>query len=112
MGVIVAGIVAIMFNPEWLQRPLNLAGADLKGKSLVRMNLENINANLAEFQGADLQGTVLEGAFLQRTSLQGARSLTVEQLCTVHTLHEALLDSYLMEQIQQQCPQRLEEPRE
>jgi hypothetical protein len=55
IGVIVASIVVIMFILERLERPLNLAGADLKDKSLVRVNLENTNAKGAEFQRADLQ---------------------------------------------------------
>jgi hypothetical protein len=73
MGGVVASLVAIMtFIPEWLQRPLNIAGADLKGRSLARVNLAGTYANGAEFQDANLQGATLRDADLERASFQGA----------------------------------------
>ena len=83
-------------------RPLNLVLTDLRGANLRRAHL----------QGANLWGARLEGAVLRDAHLEGARNLTVAQLCTVHTLYRAQLDPPLLEQVQQQCPQRLEEPRE
>jgi signal transduction histidine kinase len=65
-------VVTLMVNPEVFQRPLNIAGADLKGRSLARVNLAGTYAPGTEFQDANLQGANLRDANLQRASLQRA----------------------------------------
>jgi FtsH-binding integral membrane protein len=70
MALIGAWLVAITFNPRWLERPLNIFRADLQGQRLVGVNLHHAYAHLANFQGADLQRAKLQGANLREANLQ------------------------------------------
>jgi hypothetical protein len=95
----------------------SLDSAYLHWAILAGTHLEGANLSSARLKGAvlvtaHLEGVSFMGAHLEQANLQLARNLTVEQLCTVHTLYQAQLDPPLMEQVQQQCPQRLEEPPE
>jgi uncharacterized protein YjbI with pentapeptide repeats len=93
-----------------------LQSAGLRLAQLHRANLEGAqlqSADLSEaqLQGACLEGTQLEKANLEGAHLEGAHGLTVEQLATAETLYNAHLDPPLLEQIRQQSPQLLEQPR-
>jgi Pentapeptide repeats (8 copies) len=87
----------------------DLRGARLEGAYLVGAHLEEAVLREAQLEGAWLKGAHLEGAWLVNTYLWGANGLTVEQLCTAHTLYEVKVDPPLMEQIRQQCPKSLDE---
>jgi uncharacterized protein YjbI with pentapeptide repeats len=97
----------------------DLGGAELKrailyethleGAYLPGAHLEGANLRAAYLEGADLAEAHLEGAILWQARLREAKSLTVEQLSAVKTLHNAHLDPPLQEQIQQQYPHLLEE---
>jgi hypothetical protein len=98
----------------------NLANAQLQEAQLIATELQRANLAFAQLQGANLGGaqlqgasllqTQLQGAYLRGTQLSGARDLTIEQLSTVATLHEAALDAPLKEQIEQRYPHLLEDP--
>jgi hypothetical protein len=94
-----------------------LEGADLEGAQLNKAKLWQAQLDRANLRGAHLEGArfwaaSLKEANLSEAQLKGAEHLTVEQLCTVHTLYEAQLDPSRTEQIRQQCPQHLEKPQE
>jgi hypothetical protein len=72
MAFIVAWLVAITFNPLWLERELNIFQADFKGKWLPGVDLHNAYAALANLQEANLQEANLQGAQLWGAQLQGA----------------------------------------
>jgi hypothetical protein len=107
-------------NKAHLERAI-LAGAHLEGASLGQAHLERAQLNKAHLECAYLADAHLEGArlglaHLERalligTYLEGARSLRAKQLCTVSSLYEARLDLSLLEQIRQQCPEVLEDPK-
>ncbi len=89
--------------PQADLRCAGLRGADLSGANL-------IEADLSE---AFLSGANLSGAFLIEVDLSGVQNLTIEQLCAARTLHGVTgLAPNLMEQIKEQCPDLLEEPKE
>jgi hypothetical protein len=114
------------------ERRLNLANTDFRGADLRKAQLQGAHLEATQLQEADLRGAQLQGAHLQEAQLQGAylrgaqlqeadlggaqlegsRYVTVAQLSTVKTLYRAELDRPLREQIQQQYPQLLEDPRE
>src|SRR6266850_894646 len=68
MVLIVVGIVGIMFNPEKLERQLNIFRADLKGKWLGGADLHDAYGPMVNFEGAELPF-----ANLQSTNLIGAK---------------------------------------
>jgi uncharacterized protein YjbI with pentapeptide repeats len=82
-----------------------LRAANLKGAHLQAAHLWN-----ADLKGADLGNADLGAADFMRADLEGVRSLTVEQLCTVRTVYQTQLDPPLLAQIRQQCPELLETP--
>lgn len=101
----------------------NLTRADLSGARLTRADLSNAtltNADLSgatlvgvNLTGADLSGARLSGAVMFDVVLRGVQFLTVEQLCEAETLHRLIgLVPDLMEQIKEQCPHLLEEPKD
>jgi uncharacterized protein YjbI with pentapeptide repeats len=90
----------------------NLTKAYLKGAILGRADLEGANLSEAYLEGADLFQAQLTGANFRSAHLKGAKNLTVEQLSTVSTLYQALLDRPLREQIEQRHRHLLEKPRE
>lgn len=100
---------------------LNLAETDLRPKAFLRRAefeavifrgawLEGADLRRAQLRGADFRGARLKDADFLAAHLEGAQNLTVEQLSTAKTLHEACLDPPLREQIQQRYPRLLEKP--
>jgi uncharacterized protein YjbI with pentapeptide repeats len=83
----------------------------VEGADLNTAHLEGAHLGEAHLEGAHLGEAQLQGAHLREAHLEGTRDLTVAQLSTVKTLYLALLDPPLLEQIQQQYPQLLEDPR-
>jgi hypothetical protein len=81
----------------------HLEGADLSGAHLQRAFLWEAHLERAVLAGAYLERAILLGAHLEK-----AIGLTVEQLSTVSTLHEAPLDPLPREQIYQQYRRLLE----
>lgn len=71
---------------EVLLTDANLQGSDLRGANMRHADLHN--ANLAQ---ARFSRTILEGADISEARLQGARSLTDEQLQEVSALRNATL---------------------
>jgi Pentapeptide repeats (8 copies) len=88
-----------------------LWSARLEGAILVDARLESAILVDTRLEGANLTRARLERASLVDTRLEGAIHLTVEQLATVKTLYGAHLDPPLPEQIRQQYPHLLEEPK-
>jgi hypothetical protein len=88
-----------------------LAEAHMEGANLWRARLEGADLWKAHLEGANLKGTHLEEARPWEAHLKRVYNLAVDQLCTAATLHKAHIDPPLIEQIQQTCPQLLEEPR-
>jgi uncharacterized protein YjbI with pentapeptide repeats len=117
--LVVAQLQGAMLIGTQLQRA-DLRGARLQGADLSYAHLQRADLRGAQLQGAqlieaELQGallldTQLERAYLGGAKLSGARGLTIEQLSTVETLYEAVLDAPLREQIEQRYPHLLEEP--
>jgi hypothetical protein len=91
-------------------QPLDLTHTDLRNTPLTRAHLEGAILWQAHLEDAILYHTYLDGAYLDGAYLEGAKYLTVEQLATVKTLHQAHLDPPLLEQIQRQHPHLLEKP--
>jgi len=83
-------------------REATLVGAQLQGTDLREVQLQEANLFNAQLQGANLWNAQLQGADLMFAQLAGARNLTIEQLSTVETMYEAVLDAPLREQIEQQ----------
>ncbi|UCF93802.1 MAG: pentapeptide repeat-containing protein [Desulfobacterales bacterium] len=106
--------------PEADLEKADLAKADLRraylGKARLPMaNLESTDLRQADLLEANLQeaklnGANLGGTLLIATNLRGASDLTVNQLCRAQTLHRSQLDPELEKQVQQTCPQLLEQP--
>jgi pentapeptide repeat protein len=88
-----------------------LAKTHLEKANLVDAHLEQAELKEAHFEGAYLGGVCLAGALLIETHLEGAKGLTAKQLSRALTLYRAHLDPPLLEQIKQECPERLELPR-
>jgi len=84
-----------------------LEGARLQYADLRQASFWRANLSQAVFHLADLQD-----ASLGETDLRGAKYLTVEQLSKVKTLWHAKLDSTRMEQIREDYPHLLEEPKD
>lgn len=80
-----------------------LEGASLRGAHLMGANLHSVN-----LEGAVMEDAHLEGAVLTATHLEGAKSLTIDQLCSVKALFQAKMDDELMTQVKRQCPEFLE----
>lgn len=97
-------------------RYAELEGAILIDAYLAQANLKNANLEyadltLAKLVFANLDSTIFINAILQEADLRGAENLTIEQLSTVTTLYQAILDTTLMEQIKEQYPHLLEKPK-
>jgi hypothetical protein len=93
----------------------DLSGADLRGADLRNANLTNANLTRAylkncDLGGADLSGAILKGAYLHRADCTGAKGLTLSELKTVRTVHDATMDSVLIQEIKQQCATLLRDP--
>jgi hypothetical protein len=103
--LIMAWLVALTFNPQWLERQWHIVRADLQGKWLAYEDLHAAYAELANLQGANRQGAHLQrahlqGAHLQRAHLQGAhlqevKGLTETQIQSVHINERTRLPDYL-----------------
>lgn len=93
----------------------NLTGADLRGAdlrgvilneaNLMRANLWGANLSVANLMRANLIRANLDGAGLDGSDLRGSR-VQVEQLCKAWTIHEANLDSTILEGVNKNCPER------
>ncbi|ACL04201.1 pentapeptide repeat protein [Desulfatibacillum aliphaticivorans] len=83
----------------------NLSCVDFKNARFYRTNAMGANFKDANFEGADL-----EGAMLVKTNLEGAKSLTVDQLCHAGSLFQADMDAELKDMVKKQCPHLFEEP--
>jgi uncharacterized protein YjbI with pentapeptide repeats len=90
----------------------SFAGAQLEGADFWGAQLKGALLADAQLKGANFEGAHLDGAYLWGANLQGVKNLTVEQLSTVRTLHQALIDPPLRAQIEQRHRHLLEKPRE
>ena len=111
-------------------RGYDLKGVDLSRADLRKANLESADLRSAKLEGADLSGANLQfaylkhaklknakftdanlkGAYFQGADLRGAIGLDLEKLREVTTLHNAILDSVLMDQVKEYCPAKLKDP--
>jgi len=90
-----------------------LTKADLQGALLWEANLQKAVLTKADLQGVDLMRTNLEGAYLERANLQGVKNLTVEQLCTTHTLYKAKgLSPKMLAELKEKYPHLLKRQRD
>lgn len=89
----------------------NLEEAILWGADLSDANLTEANLKRANLMGADLKDADLEGTNLVEANLENVKNLTIHQVSTVKSLYKAKLDSGLKEQIKEECPHLLEEPK-
>jgi uncharacterized protein YjbI with pentapeptide repeats len=87
-------------------------GAQLEGANFWGAQLKGASLSDAQLKGANFEKARLDGAYLWGANLQGVKNLTVEQLSTVRTLHQALIDPLLRAQIEQRHRHLLEKPRE
>lgn len=86
----------------------DLEGANLQKTDLGMANMQNANLMIANLEGANLNDANIEGADFDHANLHNVKNLTIEQLSKVKTLHEAKLDSGIMEQIKRDYPNLLE----
>ena len=87
--------------------------AELQEADLNGANLQKAVLTKADLQGVDLMRTNLEGASLERANLQGVKNLTVEQLCTTHTLYKAKgLSPKMLAEVKEQYPHLLKRQRD
>lgn len=106
-------------------RGAELADADLRGALLTRADMRRIDLHGADLRGADLrfsylkaanlrdanlEGALLEGAYLHFADLRGAGGLSLEQLKKVKSLFKTSMDSTLLEQLEQEYPEKFENP--
>jgi len=90
----------------------NLRGANLGGANLREANLREAYLREANLGGATLVRANLVEATLRGANLGGAKELTIDQLCITKTLYKIKnLDSSLMNQVKERCPELLEEPK-
>lgn len=75
--------------------------ANLQSAFLIKSNFENAFMMEADLRGAYAVGANFKNANLYKADLRGVDGLTVEQLSEAKTLHQALLDDGLMEQIKE-----------
>lgn len=78
-----------------------LIKANLQQAFLIKTNFENAFMMEADLRGAYVVGANFRNANLYKADLRGVDGLTVEQLSQAKTLHQALLDDDLMEQIRE-----------
>ena len=91
----------------------DLMRANLQGANLSGANLQKAVLTKADLQGVDLMRTNLEGAYLERANLQGVKNLTVEQLCTTHTLYKAKgLSPEMLAELKEKYPHLLKRQRD
>jgi hypothetical protein len=121
----IQAILTVLGRRTWLSHEganqLNLARTDLRGADLRDAHLDRAifrGAHLhyaildnAHLEGADFRWAGLRVASFQGARLKGAKNLTVQQLSAVKSLYGAHLDPPLLEQIRQQYPHLLEEPK-
>ena len=88
-----------------------LHSANLEDANLRESSLGGANFKAADLMRADLSDAEMGRADLQRANLKGAK-VTVEQLSTVATLYEAILDQTLKEKIEEEHPKLLLRPKD
>lgn len=76
-----------------------LIKATLQASFLIRSDFENAFMMEADLRDAYVVGANFKNANLYKADLRGAEGLTIEQLTQANTLHQALLDDDLMNQI-------------
>ncbi len=81
--------------------------ANMKGAFLIKANFQNAFLMEACLRDAHVVEANFENANLYKADLRGADGLTVAQLMKAKTLHQALLDDDIMEQILKHCAQLL-----
>jgi uncharacterized protein YjbI with pentapeptide repeats len=74
----------------------DLTGADLTGAQL----------NGATFRGARLTGAIFDDAEVSDGDLSGAVGLTIDQLCRARKLFRVDMDSALLKQVLEKCPEK------
>lgn len=75
--------------------------ANLQSAFLIKSDFENAFMMEANLRNTYLVGANFKNANLYKADLRGAEGLTIEQLTQANTLHQALLDNDLMEQVQE-----------
>ncbi len=80
---------------------------NMEGAFLIKANFQNAFLMEANLKEAHLVEANFENANLYKADLRGADGLTVAQLMKAKTLHQALLDDGIMEQILKHCAQLL-----
>ena len=88
-----------------------LVGTNLKGARLLAANLEGASLWHANLAGASLEGANLKGTVLADANLSNIKHMQTDQLCSTRTLYQATMDSELENQVQQKCPEKLNEPK-
>ncbi|MEK6477166.1 pentapeptide repeat-containing protein [Catalinimonas sp. 4WD22] len=78
-----------------------LIKANLQAAFLIRSDFENAFMMEADLRDTYVVGANFKNANLYKADLRGAEGLTLEQLAQANTLHQALLDDDLMEQIKE-----------
>jgi hypothetical protein len=94
----------------------NLNEADLSGAILVGANLSRANLIGTKLESANLANAILTEADLSNANLKGVdlrntKNLTLKQLSNVETLLEVKIDSDLLQQIKENYPKLLAEPK-
>lgn len=79
-----------------------LIKANLQSAFLIKSDFENAFMMEADLRGAYVVGANFKNANLYKADLRGVDGLTIEQLTQARTLHQALLDDDLMDQVKEQ----------
>jgi hypothetical protein len=98
------------FHEAYL-READLRRARLRGANLAKTYLGGANLAQADLTEANFEETKLRRANLRRATLTRPRGLTLDQISKVKTLYQAKLDPGLMEQIKEEYPHLLENPK-
>jgi len=92
-------------------READLRRAKLRGANLAKTYLGGANLAQADLSEANFEEAKLRRATFRRANLTRARGLTLGQISKVKTLYQAKLDPKLMEQIKEEYPHLLENPK-
>jgi hypothetical protein len=92
-------------------READLRRARVRGANLAKTYLGGANLAKADLTEADFEEAKLRRANFRRANLTRARGLTLDQISKVKTLYQAKLDLELKEQIREEYPHLLENPK-
>ncbi len=90
----------------------HLRFSTMKGTRLGYANLQNADLRDTDLEGADLYKANLKNANLRGANLRVARSITVDQLSQVKTLHMAILDIHYKNELQKLHPELFVKPQD